>query len=227
MDSTLLITNYSTKQLNEYKIALARTMKLSHVDDFQMHVRTRKNKNGVYRKLTICVGKKSVTVVLVDLPLVPIRDIQLFIDLNERAEKMMFREEWVYGLKDKEALEQVIGDTYQEFFGFVPYPTVVDKAAHFWFKIATKQVFFNGNKRTALLVGILFLNLNFFDIPDIKPEDFYEISLKLANKEMSFKQLKAYLLKHIVISIELMNQFLDTVKQTETSKIVDKSPENK
>ncbi|WP_054645450.1 hypothetical protein [Secundilactobacillus oryzae] len=108
----LLITNYKAKQLNEFKLLLARTMKLSKTDDWSMHVRTVKDKHW----LTIRSGNKKARLLLLALPLMFSDKTEFYNDLNFKAEKYLFTEEWIYGLKDKPGLEQVIGSTNQEFF---------------------------------------------------------------------------------------------------------------
>ncbi|WP_243148624.1 Fic family protein [Oenococcus sicerae] len=55
----------------------------------------------------------------------------------------------------------------QEAFGVDFHPTIIDKAAFLWYSIATKQLFNNGNKRTAFLSTIMFLKFNFLNFPII------------------------------------------------------------
>ncbi|WP_054645451.1 Fic family protein [Secundilactobacillus oryzae] len=98
------------------------------------------------------------------------------------------------------------------------HPTVVDKATHLWYSIATKQLFHNGNKRTALLSGITLLNLNFIDLPNVGAKELYNISLKLAEKEMSEVQLKQYILAHAVLSTKFMNLYLDQFSYVNESR---------
>lgn len=64
------------------------------------------------------------------------------------------------------------------------YPfTIIERAVFLWHEIATRQCFFNGNKRTALLVALMTLELNGYEL-DLSCEHMYEISMKLANQEL-------------------------------------------
>jgi len=222
LENVLLITNYSLKQLNEYKILLARTMRLNKTDGISMYVHTEKKNGTPIHVMEIVNGKRRGKINLLAIGLMYFPDVEAYVELNEQAEKMLFKEEWFYGLKDQPGLEQVMGAMNQAFFGIEPHPTVLDKAAYLWYTIATKQLFHNGNKRTALLAAYTLLNLNFFDLPNINPNELYDISLKLANKRMSQKQLKEYLMKHVVVSIDLMNLYLDKVRETMKDNSVDK-----
>lgn len=221
-EDILLITNYSLKQLNEYKKLLTRTMRLNKTEGISMHVRTQKVNGIQHHVLKIRNGNKKAEIILVAIDLMCINDIDDYSELNEKAEKMLLKEEWFYGLKDRAGLEQVIGSMNQSVFGHTLHPTVVDKAVHLWYSIATKQMFNNGNKRTALLAAVTMLNLNFLELPNMDPMELYNISLKLARKEMSPEQLKNFLMTHLIVSTKYMNLFLDQAQQVYNEQVVDK-----
>lgn len=61
-------------------------------------------------------------------------------------------------------------------------------AASYAFGIAKNHPFLDGNKRTALVVSIAFLNLNGFDF-DIEPTETYRIFYDLAQGVLSEEQL--------------------------------------
>ena len=69
-------------------------------------------------------------------------------------------------------------------------------------------MFNDGNKRTALLTALLYLKLNgyLFDILD--EVALYDISIKVANKEISFKQLYQYISRHSYIDFEFSRRIL-------------------
>lgn len=132
-------------------------------------------------------------------------DLELLKNLNEKAEKI-FREEWFYGIKDADALKALLARVDNGFFGFEPYPTTISKAKVFWYTIATKQMFNNGNKRTALLTALTFLRLNGYNLDFKDSSELYNISMDLANKIMSEDDLEQYLLQKTQIDFEQMEE---------------------
>ena len=128
--------------------------------------------------------------------------------LNEQSEKI-FREDWMYGIKDQPALEAILGQVDNGYFGIIPYPTISSKAAFLWYEIATKQAFRNGNKRTALLTALYYLKINgyYFDIKSA--DQLYDVSLKVANREMSREQLLNYVLEHSLVDFEYPETILN------------------
>ncbi|MFT9011491.1 type II toxin-antitoxin system death-on-curing family toxin, partial [Liquorilactobacillus satsumensis] len=125
--------------------------------------------------------------------------------LNERSEKEFFKEDWFYGIKDRESLLSMLGSVDNGYFNFIPYPTVITKAAYFWYTIATKQMFHNGNKRTALLTAMFYLQMNGLEFKVKDKESLYNISLSLAKKEMTEKQLVDYISKNVLIDFNWMS----------------------
>ncbi|WP_155287082.1 type II toxin-antitoxin system death-on-curing family toxin [Lacticaseibacillus zhaodongensis] len=119
--------------------------------------------------------------------------------INTKAEKM-FREEYQHGLKDEGTLSAIISNIIYPIFGEWQYPGVVKKATMYWYKIATSQVFFNGNKRTALLSALEMLYMNGFRWIGLDGNALYEISRQIANKEISADDLEKYILKHIGVT---------------------------
>lgn len=69
-------------------------------------------------------------------------------------------------------------------------------------------MFNNGNKRTALLTALFYLRVNgyLFDILD--EVVLYDISIKVANKELSFDKLYQYILRHTYINFDFSRQIL-------------------
>ncbi|WP_125711199.1 type II toxin-antitoxin system death-on-curing family toxin [Lacticaseibacillus porcinae] len=119
-------------------------------------------------------------------------------DINTQAEKM-FREEYFYGVKDCNTLSAILASVQESYFGVDPYEGVVSKAATLWYKIATSQVFHNGNKRTALLSGIIFLDINGFSLNEPNGNELYEITKKVANHQFSAKSLESYILQRLIV----------------------------
>ncbi len=64
------------------------------------------------------------------------------------------------GIKDSSALDMAINQPSQSVFGEDLYPSIYDKASILAINLAKKHPFYNGNKRTALLAMVTFLEIN-------------------------------------------------------------------
>lgn len=152
------------------------------------------------------------------------------IKLNEIAEGILKYESFNNGLKDTNGLEAIIGGVDNSFYGTDVCPTIIDKAVYFWYKIAQKQLFHNGNKRTALLSAIFLLTTNGYNFKGYSlkkldgdgVKDLYNISLKIANHEMTKDELKEYILDNLTIDFkyqdDIMNSIINSVKGKEDDK---------
>lgn len=204
IDGVLYIPNFSNKrQQEEFKEIFARSLNLDKVDkkDWKINVNTYKS---VYSVELLYDSKAIGLWIVFDMPFQKM-DLELLKNLNEKAEKI-FREEWFYGIKDADALKALLARVDNGFFGIEPYPTTISKAKVFWYTIATKQMFNNGNKRTALLTALTFLRLNGYNLDFKDSSELYNISMDLANKIMSEDDLEQYLLQKTQIDFEQMEE---------------------
>lgn len=204
IDGVLYIPNFSNeRQQEEFKEIFARSLNLDKVDkkDWKINVNTYKS---VYSVELLYDSKAIGLWIVFDMPFQKM-DLELLKNLNEKAEKI-FREEWFYGIKDADALKALLARVDNGFFGIEPYPTTISKAKVFWYTIATKQMFNNGNKRTALLTALTFLRLNGYNLDFKDSSELYNISMDLANKIMSEDDLEQYLLQKTQIDFEQMEE---------------------
>ena len=141
----------------------------------------------------------------------PSLDLEKLADLNEKSETLL-KEEWFYGIKDEAGLKGMLGQVDNGFFGYTPYPTILHKATYFWYTISTKQMFNNGNKRTALLTSLLYLKINGFSFDILDEVKLYNISIQVANKQFSYNQLYQYILRHSYIDFEFSKRILSDKK---------------
>ena len=212
IDGVLYLPNFSNKeQQEEFKKVFAYSLNLDKVDNKDWKINIDKYKSGYVVKF-LYDSKMLGAWVVFDIPFQKI-DLELLRSLNEKAEKI-FREEWFYGVKDREALEALLARVDNGFFGFGPYPTTISKAKVFWYTIASKQMFNNGNKRTALLIALTFLNLNGYILDFEDSNELYNISMNLANKIMSEDELEQYLLTHVRIDFEQMEELAKNLEKT-------------
>lgn len=127
---------------------------------------------------------------------------------NDIAQKM-FKEGGLYGLKDRSIIENLLYIIENSVvFGENQFPTVIQKAAHIWYKIARFQAFNNGNKRTALLTTVIFLMTNqlFLDLDSSAVVDtMYDISTKIAAEKYTEEDIQKFILKHVKVDFNFMN----------------------
>ncbi|GAA6116717.1 type II toxin-antitoxin system death-on-curing family toxin [Apilactobacillus kunkeei] len=143
------------------------------------------------------------------------------IKLNKDAERFMFSESYNNGLKDSDGLDAIVVGVDNSFYEMDVCPTVIDKAVYFWYKIAQKQLFHNGNKRTALLSALILLNVNGYNfkgynyqnLDDDGVKELYNISLKIANHEMNQEELKKYVLGNLTIDFKHQDDIITHITE--------------
>lgn len=96
------------------------------------------------------------------------------------------------GLRDLGLLESAVNQPKQEFGGQELYPLLWDKVATLGFSISENQPFLDGNKRTAALSMMVFLDLNRHELAVQKGEA-YKAVMKVANKKMNRELLAQWL----------------------------------
>lgn len=100
------------------------------------------------------------------------------------------------GIRDEALLDSALAKPHNV-FNYVDEPDVFRLAASYAFGIARNHPFVDGNKRTALVVSLTFLDRNGWDIVASK-EDTYLIFLHLAEGRLSEDELASWLEKHAV-----------------------------
>ncbi len=99
------------------------------------------------------------------------------------------------GLRDLGRLEAAVATQTQNVFGEELYPALTDKAAAMIRAIIADHPFVDGNKRTAMLTGLTFLQLNDFtfraDVGEI--EDF---AVEIATKHIDVPKISKWLKRH-------------------------------
>ena len=116
--------------------------------------------------------------------------------INAQAETL-FREETTYGVKDRDGVKRILGAVLNGYGNMEFYPGVIKKAAAYWYKIATSQMFHNGNKRTALMSGLYYLVMNGFILKAVDGNSLYRLTLELANERMTQSELESFIRGHV------------------------------
>ncbi len=101
----------------------------------------------------------------------------------------------IQGIRDKGLLESAVMTAQASFGGEYLHQDLFEMAAAYAFHIAENQPFLDGNKRTALVSALVFLDINGFEILDEEMK-LYDAMIAIANKEMD-KYDFAELLKNL------------------------------
>ncbi len=100
------------------------------------------------------------------------------------------------GMRDESLLDSALAKP-ENVFAYADAPDIFRLAASYAFGIARNRTFVEGNKRTALVVPVLFLNRNGWDIAATK-EDVYLTYLHLAEGSLNQDELTAWFTRHAV-----------------------------
>ncbi len=101
----------------------------------------------------------------------------------------------VFGVRDFGLLHSITFRPQMAMMGKEFYPTLFEKAAALLEAVATYHVFADGNKRTAFLTSVAFLNMNEYDFHATNIES-YRFVLAVAVKKKSIQEIAAWLKKH-------------------------------
>lgn len=100
------------------------------------------------------------------------------------------------GIRDETLLDSALAKPLNV-FAYADEPDIFQLAASYAFGIARNHAFVDGNKRTALVVSLTFLDTNGWDIVASK-EDVYFTYLHLAEGSLDEGQLAEWFRKHAI-----------------------------
>jgi death-on-curing protein len=100
------------------------------------------------------------------------------------------------GIRDESLLDSALAKPLNV-FAYADDLDIFRLAASYAFGIARNHAFVDGNKRTAMVVSLAFLDLNGWDIIAPK-EDFYLTFIHLADGSLSEEELAAWFIAHAV-----------------------------
>lgn len=102
------------------------------------------------------------------------------------------------GLRDLGRLESAIAAQTQSVFGEELYSTLYEKAAAIIRGIIADHPFVDGNKRTAMLSGLTFLDMNGLKFAAIRGE-LEDFAVKIATDHLDVSAIAAWLQDHCVL----------------------------
>lgn len=89
------------------------------------------------------------------------------------------------GVKDRNTVESAAARPMMSVAGQDAYPTVFLKAAALFHSIAGNHSFYNGNKRTALLSTLYFLNEHGYSVDLCHDDEMFEFTRQIAAHEIT------------------------------------------
>jgi death-on-curing protein len=99
------------------------------------------------------------------------------------------------GVKDEGYVYLIVDKPYSEYFGEEQYPGLFLKAAVYWHGLATAHCFSDGNKRTALMTALTFLEINGYEL-HVDEDLLFEICIQVATRQMDLYQLGKWIEDH-------------------------------
>jgi death on curing protein len=96
------------------------------------------------------------------------------------------------GMRDAGLLASTVAMPMASFGGELLHDDLFAMAAAYAFHIAQNQPFVDGNKRTAILAAIVFLDLNGVDVPEAT-DDLYDAMIGVAERRLSKEDVAAAL----------------------------------
>ena len=92
------------------------------------------------------------------------------------------------GVRNHSALSSAVENPKMTWEGKELYPDISSKAAILAFTLAESQVFIDGNKRTAVVAALTFLETNGLEVPE-QEERLYDAMMDLATKNITKEDL--------------------------------------
>lgn len=100
-----------------------------------------------------------------------------------------------HGVRDEGRLESAIAAPGQEVFGKALYPTAFDKSAVYIRAIIGDHPFADGNKRTAITAGVIFLQRNGYALT-ASPKELEDFAVQVAVEHYDIPHIAAWLKAH-------------------------------
>lgn len=120
-------------------------------------------------------------------------------DLIIKLHEMLIRKSGgSYGLRDESLLESAIENAFLTFGGKELYPCDLDKIINTSYSIIMNHCFIDGNKRIGILVLVILLKENGFEI-SWTDDDLISLGLDIASGKMDKEDFKDFIKKKIEV----------------------------
>ena len=101
-----------------------------------------------------------------------------------------------HGVRNLALIESAVFRPQTSFAGKELYVTIFDKAASLLHSVLLNHAFVDGNKRTAMVATITFLELNGYFL-EVSQKELVHFALKVENKKISIEKIANWLKKHV------------------------------
>ncbi len=99
-----------------------------------------------------------------------------------------------YNLLNESALNYLVDVILSEIYGQALYPYIFEKAGVYMFNIIANHVFMDGNKRTGLEAGLMFLKLNGYQLKEkVSTEILTDFIISIASGEQTLETVQNWL----------------------------------
>lgn len=99
------------------------------------------------------------------------------------------------GVRDEALLESALEAAFMTFGGQELYPTKEEKGARLGYTLISNHAFVDGNKRIGMYVMLTFLEVNGIRL-ECTNEEIVQTGLGVASGEMSYEQLRDWVIAH-------------------------------
>ena len=110
-------------------------------------------------------------------------------------EKLISRSGGSLGIRDIGLLESAVYSAVANYEGFDVYPSIEEKAARLMFALANNHAFIDGNKRIAVFVMLMTLQLNDIKISYTQKELIW-LGLSVASGKTNYDEILSWIKEH-------------------------------
>lgn len=100
-------------------------------------------------------------------------------------------------LRDLNRLEAALATQVQSVFGQELYSSALEKSAAIIRAIIGDHPFVDGNKRTGIISGLIFLALNEINL-QFKPSEIEDFAVKIATEKLDVRSISLWLRQHTI-----------------------------
>lgn len=101
-----------------------------------------------------------------------------------------------HGIRDIHRIESAAAACQQSAFGEDLYPTLFHKAAVITRGIICDHPFIDGNKRTAMIAALVFLNMNGCDTKILSDKELEDFAVRAATDHLDIAEIAAWFKNH-------------------------------
>lgn len=118
----------------------------------------------------------------------------LYLEIREVA---LFLQEQGFYIRDIGLLESALMRPRASVFGEDAYPSLSRKVAALFSSVIRNHPMVDGNKRSAFILALIFLNMNDFDL-SVSEDEAFDFIVKQAAEQEDLDEIEAFFVEHMV-----------------------------